>query len=626
MAIPVITPLYNKFFGEKQGYTPDKSLFQYQGTGEGQFQNLGQEWGNKGAPQADYQNALESRGLGMKSRNEQALAIENYKKLLANPNMSAAQGQLRLGTDQNINAMMAAARSGAPGSSAGAMRNALGAGAQAQAQTSGQAAVLRAQEQQGAMSGLMQAATAQRAADLQAQGLDAQMAQYQASLEMQQRGLNAQTMLGFYGMGQNASMAQLQAWQNLEAMKSGQYSGTQQVNQQQNAALLGLVGTGITAGATVAGKPQTNNYYPPQTSDERSKEKIQQLEDHNRTLMDRLQSALSPQPRQMGRAPMPRSDAKARVKDEASAAEYGARWLEQNRQAAMTDAAAVKAYQDRLAAANTQLQQRQKYYAQTGPINENYLYGTPIPQPQPQYDVQSTPRPGVTRLETSTPIPPEQQAQLSDERSKRKIRSLEGALARATGSNAARDAGNLGGEVGLSPGAAYFGYGQRATEQRPGIDAGVGGGVTGRMAASPFARVGRAAGGYGLGGAAGIGGQAYEGASPDLENIDDIQRASESITTEPEATDAVNALQPISYEYKPEFKQYGQGRQFGISAQQLASTPAGARAVVPGPKGMLAVDPGKASTLALAATASQEHRLRALEDEYKRRLGGRKVA
>jgi len=46
-----------------------------------------------------------------------------------------------------------------------------------------------------------------------------------------------------------------------------------------------------------------------------------------------------------------------------------------------------------------------------------YANGRMAPEP-PRYDVQSQPRPGVVRLESSTPLTPEQQIALSDERAK----------------------------------------------------------------------------------------------------------------------------------------------------------------------------------------------------------------
>jgi hypothetical protein len=56
----------------------------------------------------------------------------------------------------------------------------------------------------------------------------------------------------------------------------------------------------------------------------------------------------------------------------------------------------------------------------------------------------------------------------------------------------------------------------------------------------------------------------------------------------------------------------GNGQPAGVSAQQLAGTRLGGL-VRPGPDGLLRVDAGGAATTALAASADQEHRLRALE-------------
>ncbi len=121
---------------------------------------------------------------------------------------------------------------------------------------------------------------------------------------------------------------------------------------------------------------------------------------------------------QMRRLPMPpRPDPKAAVKDEAGAAEYGAKWLESNRVDAMRDAAAAQAYQARNAQAQAQLADRQRMYAQTGPVNENMLFGTPLAMPQ---------------------RPPGPVAVTSDEASKAKIAQLEGVIAGLSGNEGGR--------------------------------------------------------------------------------------------------------------------------------------------------------------------------------------------
>ena len=531
----------------------------YQGKNQDYFNGLAQAAQGQGAPQANYANALADRQTQMMSRQSQQDAINQYKKLLADPNSSVAQQQLRAGNQQNVAAMMAAAHSGTPNAGGANMQNAMYQGMAAGAQTNSQAGILRAQETQAAVGGLAQAAAAQRAADLQLQGLSAQQAQYQAMLELQNQGQQNQYSLGLMGLGQQASLAGYQGLMGLEQTKAGQYLGAQGLQQQQSGAILNLAGTGIGAlGAASSGSTQ-NNYYPPQPSDEHSKEKIQLLQDHNAQLQAELgrvghvlstgsmspvvsygvdtANALAP------RGPMhhlPLPAAKSRVHDEATAAEYGARWLEDQRRSAMQDAAMVQDYKARVAAAQARVADRQRMSQQTGGVNENALYGTPLPNPQQfQPGGVTAPAPGMA--------PPGQQPiaaapQPSDERSKQRIQDLEGLV----GDYQRR----LGGSTSYP------------SVRQPGS--------VGRM---------------------------------------------------PDANEAVNALRPVSYEYKPDFQQYGQGRQVGVLAQDLQQTPAGAQAVVPGPQGMLAVDPGKASTLALAASSNQEHRLRELEDIYRKQIG-----
>ena len=75
--------------------------------------------------------------------------------------------------------------------------------------------------------------------------------------------------------------------------------------------------------------------------------------------------------------------------------------------------------------------------------------------------------------------------------------------------------------------------------------------------------------------------------------------------------DALKTLRPYSYDYDhPE--QHGEGRQYGVMAQDLASTPAGRPSVVQTRDG-LAIDPAKATGLMLAGLGSIERRLSKVE-------------
>lgn len=177
----------------------DSNAFNYGGSGQAATQEIA---GSRGmgyaaqarqGPQVNYGAADQSRGLGLAARGGQGEAGDLYRAAALGQGPSAAQAQLRMGLDQATASQYAlanSARGGALGL-AGAQQQAQSQAALMAGQAAQQAAVLRAQEQQAGMAGYAGVMGQQRGQDLQAQGLDAQQAQYQAGLEMQQRGLNS---------------------------------------------------------------------------------------------------------------------------------------------------------------------------------------------------------------------------------------------------------------------------------------------------------------------------------------------------------------------------------------------------------------------------------------------------
>lgn len=234
-------------------YKPDKDKFKYGGTNEGEWQQKGAAAGARAAPKAGYSQygMDQDRANAGMARQTQNDAVNAYRELLKNPQNSVAQQQLKQGTDANVNNMMSVARSGS-GDNSGAQRQALFGGMQAGAQMNQQAGVLRAQETQAATKGLADAAMQQRTQDLQSMGLDANMAQFQAQMELNQGALNDKYSLGLYGLGQNASMADLNAGMGLEQLKGQQSLGAQTANAQaaasEQGALYGMMGTAGAAG------------------------------------------------------------------------------------------------------------------------------------------------------------------------------------------------------------------------------------------------------------------------------------------------------------------------------------------------------------------------------------------
>lgn len=174
---------------------------------------------------------------------------------------SAAEIQMHSGLDAATQAQYALAHSATGNGSAmsAAQRQALLNASQIQQAGVGQAAALRAGEMATARGQWAQAALQQRTADLQRLGMSMDEAQKQAQLALGQRGLNAQTALGYEGLGQNATLAQLQADQQKMGLDQGASNLQAQLNAQTGASVLsaGLTGAG-TMGAALFGRSRNH--------------------------------------------------------------------------------------------------------------------------------------------------------------------------------------------------------------------------------------------------------------------------------------------------------------------------------------------------------------------------------
>lgn len=248
--------LISGVLGTGQGYTAQTGSFAYDGDDpanagarrrEAQLQALGDKYGSMGAPQIDYGNAGQDRGASMANDARQGGNLDALQQAAAGHGPSAAQAQFQQSLDQSIAAQQAMAASArGPGASLAGFNGAVQAG-KMQQQGVAQAGALRAQEQQAAQQQYTSALGQQRAQDLQMQGLDAQQAQAQAAMEMQQRGLGLQGELGAQGLSNQVGLAQMQARQNYEAARTGQSQFNAGQNQQGFQTVAGLA-----AGAAAA--------------------------------------------------------------------------------------------------------------------------------------------------------------------------------------------------------------------------------------------------------------------------------------------------------------------------------------------------------------------------------------
>ncbi len=147
----------------------------------------------------DRANVLASRG-GMQDY------IGRLKDIaFGNAGPSAAQQQMRQGTDDSIQAQMAMAHSANPMQAGLANYTAAQQGAGMMQRNVQNTGILRAQEQAQARGEMGQALNQQRVADLQAQGLSFEQAMRQAQLEQQQTGMNDAMRLGYLNAGTAAN-------------------------------------------------------------------------------------------------------------------------------------------------------------------------------------------------------------------------------------------------------------------------------------------------------------------------------------------------------------------------------------------------------------------------------------
>lgn len=111
-----------------------------------------------------------------------------------------------------------------------------------------QAGQLRAADMMAAQQQMQQVAAAQRAMDLQNQGLTAEQAQRQAELEAKARGMGYQQQLGYAGLELGANQQNLQSY--VDSIRRG-YQAANQKQQQDNAQMaagMSMAGSALGAG------------------------------------------------------------------------------------------------------------------------------------------------------------------------------------------------------------------------------------------------------------------------------------------------------------------------------------------------------------------------------------------
>lgn len=232
--------------------TPKTDLDKYEygdSRGANTWMGQGDVAQGRSAAQINGAPADQMRNYALGSRDASADALSMMGGAARGEAPSVAMQQLQMGRDQALQNSMAMANSvrGGGANLAASQMAAQRQQGEMMGQVNQQAAQLRAGEMATARQQYGQMAAAQRAQDLQAQGLDFQSAQAQAQMEMQQHGLNDQYSMGMYGLGQHsADQAQMGSIKGQEDM-----AGNQLAAGQINAGV-----AGINAGAASQGGSQ----------------------------------------------------------------------------------------------------------------------------------------------------------------------------------------------------------------------------------------------------------------------------------------------------------------------------------------------------------------------------------
>jgi hypothetical protein len=240
------------------GYQVDPNAYQYGGHAGGAdeaqqaYEKLGQQLQSRQGATIDQSLTAEDRFRQQQLMGQEGGLAKTFQDQMSGKAPSLAESQMKAATDQSIASQMAMARSqGGAGAALGA-RNAANMGSQMQMGAAQQSMIGRIQEEQNAaqnLSGLYGQIGGQ------GQGLmvaDAQQAAAQAALNQQQYGLNNQALMGLYGMGQQAQMAQLTAQgagQQAGLEATGQQMGQGEANAANNVQMLKSIAGGVSGGA-----------------------------------------------------------------------------------------------------------------------------------------------------------------------------------------------------------------------------------------------------------------------------------------------------------------------------------------------------------------------------------------
>ena len=220
---------------------------------------LGSHYANRGFIATDYEDADADYARQQQARGDQMALGQQYQDVISGKAPSLAEMQMRQGQDDAAQSALNLAASARGGGALLAQQQAINANALGQQRVGQDAAMLRAQETSQARDAYGNLLNNVRGADLGSMGQRADMAQAQAGSRVAQRGQNDAMGAQYRGMRDSLQESQRDAnisvWQGNQSAQTAVQTGSQQAaaadRASNRAALAGVVGAGLGAGASM---------------------------------------------------------------------------------------------------------------------------------------------------------------------------------------------------------------------------------------------------------------------------------------------------------------------------------------------------------------------------------------
>lgn len=223
------------------------------------YDDLGKYYSNRPDAAADYTTADQDYQRQQEARGQQLALGQQYQDVIAGKTPSLAEMQMRQGQDATAQQALNMAASARGGGGMLAQQQAINANALGQQRVGQDAAMLRAQETAQARDAYGNLVRDMRGADLGSMGQRADMAQAQAGIglqsEQQRFGQGQAYRSSADALRQDQRDTNLSLWQGNQSARTALATGAQQAaasdRASNRAAVAGVVGAGLGAGATM---------------------------------------------------------------------------------------------------------------------------------------------------------------------------------------------------------------------------------------------------------------------------------------------------------------------------------------------------------------------------------------